>query len=306
MAASRHILMGDPSFFAIRRGANPHTRNRWGMKKRVDLGKAKAQWQEMVGILQGYGVAVHVIPPHEEFPGLVFPANAGVVMDPEIPRPLNERRYLLANLSPARAMEQQIYRDFLQGLGLKTLCIQAQFEGEADLTPWGDRWIFTYGPIKRNRWVPRFGIPPWRRIYGFRSSEGALPEIKNKLNLSDVMSLQLSQEAFYHGDTVLCSFGPNRKFLMVYGAGLSPSSRKKIIGERDVFWLDEAEAWNFAANSFPMFYRGNPLLFIPGGMSMGLRKQIEAKGIPTVPIQVSEFFEKGGGSVKCLIGDLGA
>jgi N-dimethylarginine dimethylaminohydrolase len=40
-------------------------------------------------------------------------------------------------------------------------------------------------------------------------------------------------------------------------------------------------------------------------VSVDLRKKIELEGIRTLTIDVSEFFEKGGGSVKCLIGDLG-
>jgi N-dimethylarginine dimethylaminohydrolase len=305
MAFSRVILMGDPSYFSIRRGANPHTRNRWGMKKWVDRGRAFAQWQDMVEVMRVHGVDVRVIPAHPEFSGLVFPANAGVVLDPENPHPLSERSYLLANLSPARAEEQKIYREFISALGIETLSIRAQFEGEADLIPWGDRWIFTYGRIERNRWVSQLGFPPWRRIYGFRSSQTALGEIKNILKNPQVMALELAQEAFYHGDTVLCSFGPERKYLLAYAGGLQEDSRKKLQDHLDVIWISDKDAWAFAANSFQIFFQGRFILFIPLGTSLHLRKQIESKGIETLTLDVSEFFEKGGGSVKCMIGDLG-
>jgi N-dimethylarginine dimethylaminohydrolase len=305
MTNSRIILMGDPSEFEIRKGANPHTRNRWGMKKRVDRGKAMEQWHRMGETLRSHGVKIHIIPPHRELPGLVFPANAGAILDPASPIPLHQRTYLLAKLSSAREQEQKIYRDFIEALGVKTESIQSQFEGEADLIPWGERWIFTYGRIKANRWAAQWGVPPWRRIYGFRSSQEALGEIKGKLKIGDVLPLELSQEAFYHGDTVLCSFGPERKLLLAFAAGLREESRKKLQGHTDVIWLTDSDAWAFAANSFQVQHKGASILFMPQGVSVDLRKKIELKGIRTLTIDVSEFFEKGGGSVKCLIGDLG-
>jgi len=44
---------------------------------------------------------------------------------------------------------------------------------------------------------------------------------------------------------------------------------------------------------------------MPEGASAKLKHQIEAKGVETVTMEVSEFLQKGGGAVKCMIGDLG-
>lgn len=306
MEFSRDILMGDPAFFSIRRGANPHTRNRWGIKKKVDRGRAREQWTRMTEILREYGVRIHVIPPHPDLPGLVFPANGGVVRDPERPLPLNRRRYLLANLSPARTAEEEIYRELIQGLGLKVERIRSQFEGEADLIPWGKGWIFTYGNLETPRWVPRWGIPPWRRVYGFRSARDALAELKAAWTTPWLLDLELSQEPFYHGDTVLTSFGPAREYLMVYGPGLKGEGLAKLRGDPHILWIPQKDARYFAANSFQILHQGQPVLFMPEGVSAALRSAIEAKGVETLTIDVSEFYDKGGGSVKCLIGDLGA
>lgn len=305
MNISRNILMGDPSEFTIRKGANPHTRDRWGIKKRVDRIRAKEQWLQMTEVLRRYGVQIHVIPPHPELPGLVYPANGGLVMDPERPIPLTERTYLLANLSPARERERKIYQRMIEGLGMKTESIRSPFEGEADLIPWGERWIFTYGKLEKNRWVLHWGFPPWRRTYGFRSSRNALDEIKEKIKASEIIPLELSREAFYHGDTVLCSFGPGRRYLLAFAGGLKETSQNKLKNNPDVLWLTDRDAWAFAANSFQVQEEGAFILFMPQGTSAELRKQIESKGVCTVVLDVSEFFEKGGGSVKCLIGDLG-
>jgi len=44
---------------------------------------------------------------------------------------------------------------------------------------------------------------------------------------------------------------------------------------------------------------------VPEGISDRLRAQIRERGVTYVQIDVSEFLAKGGGSVKCMIGDLG-
>ena len=36
MSALRCVLMGDPAHFSVQGGANPHTRTRWGTKRKVD------------------------------------------------------------------------------------------------------------------------------------------------------------------------------------------------------------------------------------------------------------------------------
>jgi N-dimethylarginine dimethylaminohydrolase len=44
---------------------------------------------------------------------------------------------------------------------------------------------------------------------------------------------------------------------------------------------------------------------LPGGVSERLQSQIRERGVNPVVVDVSEFLKKGGGSVKCMIGDLG-
>jgi len=41
------VLMGDPTHFSVVGGANPHTRDRWGRRKRVDRALAIQQWGEL-------------------------------------------------------------------------------------------------------------------------------------------------------------------------------------------------------------------------------------------------------------------
>ena len=44
---------------------------------------------------------------------------------------------------------------------------------------------------------------------------------------------------------------------------------------------------------------------MPDGVSERLLAQVRERGVTPIPVDVSEFLKKGGGSVKCMIGDLG-
>jgi N-dimethylarginine dimethylaminohydrolase len=298
-ALSHVVLMGDPAHFSVKGGANPHTRDRFGRRKHVDRALAIEQWRRMRELLGELGVRVHVIPPDPERPGLVYPANAGFRLGDE---------FVLSNLTPTRAAEQSAYRDAVAALGLQPRTIRARFEGEADLFPAGKHYLFTYGAIRRQRFVPRLGFPPWKRIYGFRSEPRALDEIARIRPFDrEVLRVELTDERFYHGDTCLCSFGPGRRALLAYLPALAPAARELLastFGGRLVP-LSDADAAIYAANSFHLERDGESLLVMPAGVSQELLSRVLDLGARPLTVDVSEFHKKGGGSVKCMVGDLG-
>ncbi|SRR5579883_1177815 len=303
---ARTIIMGDPQFFSVRGGANPHTRNALGLKKKVDPELARQQWHAMARALLAHGAEVFVVEARRELPGLVYPANAGFLY------PLEgcaaaAKTFHLANLLPTRAAEREVYRPFIESLGFKTSPIRHRFEGEADFFPAGRFMLFTYGKVERQRFVPAFALPPWRRIYGLRSEAETIEELRPIVPDREIVALELILEAHYHGDTVLCSFGPQREFLLAYMDGLSPPSRDRL---RDAFGgglieLSPADAALYAANSFQIRNEGRHYLFMPEGISAQLEGAVRERGVEPVKINVSEFMAKGGGSIKCMILDLG-
>ncbi|MBI2982091.1 MAG: hypothetical protein HYY44_07365 [Deltaproteobacteria bacterium] len=304
---SRAVLMGNPSHFRISGGANPFTRDWWGRKKFVDRSKAAEQWKELAGVLTRFGVRVFVIPPEPSHPGTVYPANAGFLNQLEEKIPIQKKRFILSNLLPSRAGEMPIYREFLKGLGFTTVNVKRRFEGEAELFPAGEGHVFTYGGVVKQRFVPQLGIPPWKRVYGFRTERDALRELRPYLGVAAVHDFELLQESHYHGDTVFCSFGEKREFLIAYLEGLAPESRERcarIFGDR-LIPLSTRDAFFYAANSFQVRTAEGLKLIVPEGASHILLKEIEARGVQPFPINVSEFLKKGGGAVKCMIGDLG-
>ncbi len=301
MAALTHtVLMGDPAHFSVVGGANPHTRDRWGRRKSVDRALAQAQWRRLHDQLRDLGLRVHVIPPDPTRPGLVYPANAGFRAGID---------FILSNLTPTRAAEQSAYRAAVESLGLRARTIAARFEGEADLFPAGKLLLFTYGEIRRQRFVPRWGMPPWKRVYGFRSDPAAVDEIAELAPFERPLErVRLVDERYYHGDTCLCSFGPGRASLLAWLPALDPTAAahlRGLFGER-LIPLDDADAAIYAANSFALDAGGESLLVMPAGVSARLRDAVRACGARPLEVDVSEFHKKGGGSVKCMIGDLGA
>jgi N-dimethylarginine dimethylaminohydrolase len=302
--------MGDPKHFGVHGGANPHTRNVLGIRRRVSSTLAHQQWHCLARALIAHGSEVCVIQAHPQLSGLVYPANAGFLY------PLNsggpnrassEKTFYLAHLLPTRAAEREIYGPFIRAMGYKTQDIHARFEGEADFFPAGSFMLFTHGVIERQRFVPHFGIPPWRRIYGFRSESAAFDELRLIVGDRRVLELELCLEAHYHGDTVLCSFGAEREFLLGYMAGLTMESRGRLreaFGNR-LIELSEHDAALYAANSFQVDDGGRLYLFMPEGISSDLTSEIRARSVEPVLVNVSEFLAKGGGSIKCMILDLG-
>ena len=305
--SSRVVLMGDPTYFSIRGGANPHTRTIWGKRKKVDRIKAIAQWRAFARLLTQFGVRVLVVPPDPTWTGLVYPANAGFLFPLDAPTPIPTKTFCLANLLSSRAGEQPIYDQFLRRCGFRTARLHARFEGEADFFPVGERYFFTYGRVEVQRFRFRLGVPPYERVYGFRSEIGALAELQQMAGDVEVVPLELRDEAYYHGDTALCAFGPSRQFVLAYLEALMPEacSRLQDSLKDAIIPLNTADAALYAANSFTLEKEDASYLFMPTGVSERLLAQIRERGVEPVTVEVSEFLRKGGGAVKCMIGDLG-
>jgi N-dimethylarginine dimethylaminohydrolase len=300
--------MGDPAFFSVKGGANPHTRTRWGTRRSVDRALAQRQWARLKDVLADLGVRVLVVPPDRAQPGLVYPANAGFLTDVDAEKPLAAKTFHLANLLPTRAGEKTHYRRVLEAAGFRCADFDSRFqmEGEADFFPVAHRYLLTHGRIERQRFVPTLGWPPWKRVYGFRTDARVEPLLAALVAPRPVLRIELVQEAHYHGDTALCAFGPGRRFLLAWRPALAPGAWERLEAAfPDAVPLSDDDAARYAANSFTVTQDGASHLVMPGGVSERLQAQVRERGVSPVVVDVSEFLKKGGGSVKCMIGDLG-
>jgi len=305
----RHVLMGDPTHFSVKGGANPHTRTRWGTRRRVDRERAIRQWHHLKRTLEELGVRVLVVPPDPAQPGLVYPANAGFLTDVDAEKPLSEKVFHLSNLLPTRAGERPHYECVLgvAGFRLERIDESYRFEGEADFFPAGDRYLLTHGQLERQRFVPAWGFPPWKRVYGFRTDARISGLLAPIVRPRPVLSLGLVLEAHYHGDTALCAFGPGRRHLLAWRPALAPRSWQQLeraFGDA-LLPLRDDDATRYAANSFTFTRGSESFLVLPDGVSQRLLDEVSERGVTPITVDVSEFLKKGGGSVKCMIGDLG-
>jgi N-dimethylarginine dimethylaminohydrolase len=306
----RTVLMGDPAHFSVKGGANPHTRTRWGTKRSVDRALAQQQWARLRDLLRDLGVRVLVVPPDPAQPGLVYPANAGFLTELDAEKPHAHKRFFLANLLPTRAGEKRHYRQVLTAAGFDVREIPARFrmEGEADFFPVAGQYVLTFGGIEKQRFVPALAMPPWKRVYGFRTDIAVEPLLRELVAPTEVLRIELVLEAHYHGDTALCAFGPRRELLLVYRAALAQGGWEKLaerFGAQNLIEIPEADAGRYAANSFTYTRGSESYLVMPGGISDALLAQVRERGVTPIVVDVSEFLKKGGGSVKCMIGDLG-
>jgi len=305
----RTVLMGDPSHFSVQGGANPHTRTRWGTLRKVDRERAIDQWYDLKYALEELDIRVIIVPPDPEQPGLVYPANAGFQSDVDHPDSVKAKVFTLSNLLPTRAGEKAHYRRVLEAekFLISEIDEQYRFEGEADFFPAGDVYLFTHGVLETQRFVPTLGIPPWKRVYGFRTDVRAESLLARKIAPIPIIKIGLVLEAHYHGDTALCAFGPNRGELMVYRDAIDVDDMRKLENhfEEHILQLSKEDAQHYAANSFAYERDGDCFLVMPQGVSEHLQHQVRDRGVTPITVDVSEFLKKGGGSVKCMIGDLG-
>jgi N-dimethylarginine dimethylaminohydrolase len=307
--ATRHVLMGDPNHFSVVGGANPHTRTRWGTRRTVDRERAIVQWHRLKDTLEDLGAHVLVVPPDPAQPGLVYPANAGFQSHVDTPEPISSKTFTLANLLPTRAGEKAHYRRELEAAGFRVVEIDPvyRFEGEADFFPAGDLHLLTHGRVEKQRFVPALSIPPWKRVYGFRTDVRVRQVIEQCVAPREILEIPLVLEAHYHGDTALCAFGTGRRHLLAYREAIDPTAWPQLdkhFGDH-LIELSREDAERYAANSFTLERDGESTLVMPGGVSDRLTATIRDHGVTPVTVDVSEFLKKGGGSVKCMIGDLG-
>jgi N-dimethylarginine dimethylaminohydrolase len=296
----------------VKGGANPHTRTRWGTRRRVDRALAIRQWGRLRDLLSDLGLRVLVAPPDPAQPGLVYPANAGFMRDVDAEEPLEKRRFYLANLLPTRAGEKPHYRRLLEGAGVTCLELDSRYrmEGEADFFPAGDLYLLTHGRLERQRFVPALGIPPWRRIYGFRTDARVEPLLHEIVGPArPILRIELRLETHYHGDTALCAFGPGRRLLLAWRPALDARGFAALLAcfGNALIELGDEDGRGYAANSFTYTAPGGgeSFLVLPEGVSQRLLAQVRELGVTPLTVDVSEFLKKGGGAVKCMIGDLG-
>jgi N-dimethylarginine dimethylaminohydrolase len=260
------ILMADPAFFDVAYVINPHMAANVG---RVDRALARRQWEAVRDAYRSIGWTVHVLPPVEGLPDLVFVANPSIAALRD-----GAPIAVLSNMAaPERRPEVEASAAFYRALGVPTVTVAAApVEGCGDLLWQGHRLLAGHG---------------------FRTSIEAGREVAEALGVPAV-PLRLVDPDFYHLDTCLLPLGPEVA-LYVPGAFAPESLTALRAAFRELVPVSEAEARAFACNGCSP--DGRHLLLPTGCPETGRRAR--ALGLEVLELDTSEFL-KSGGSVFCM------
>jgi N-dimethylarginine dimethylaminohydrolase len=257
----RRYLMCPPRYFRVAYQINP-----WMVAEVVaDADRAQEQWDNLVATLRAAGATVEIQPPEEDWPDLVFTANAGIV---------NGRQFVPARFRhPERQGEtaHDVAWFSAHGFDVSDLPLGVCQEGAGDALPVGSALV---------------------AAYRFRS-DAASHAYLSHLTGAAVRSIELVDERFYHLDLTLCPLDSRRAIIAPlawdrYGRAVMES----LIPEPLV--LEPEEAVQFCANSVVV---GSTVVMPACPPRVG--RQLEEWGFDVAVCDVSEFLKAGGGC-RCL------
>ncbi len=233
---------------------------------RVDLDRARGQWEDLVTSLRSAGAEVELLSPQAGLPDLVFTANAGLV---------NGNQYIPSRFRhQERRAEVPRYLEWFRARGyhVHELPEGVCHEGAGDALPFAGVLVA--------------GGSRWR-------SDAAAHAYVSRLTGAAVQSVELADERFYHLDMTFCPLDDRRAILAP--TAWSEHGRKamrSLVPEPLV--LDDDEASSLCANSVVV---GSTVHMPACPPRVG--RLLEAWGFDAVVCDVSEFLKAGGGC-RCL------
>jgi N-dimethylarginine dimethylaminohydrolase len=257
----RRYLMCPPAYFDVLYEINP-----WMHRDvKVDLERARGQWERLVDALRAAGAAIEVMEPHPDLPDLVFTANAGIV---------NRDQFVASRFRhPERQAEVPYDIEWFEkhGFVVDTLPDGVSFEGAGDALPFGRALLAGYR---------------------FRSDAGSHAYL-SQLTGAAVRSVELVDARLYHLDLTFCPLD-DRRAIVAPDAWDSYGRRvvEALVPEPLVLGLDDALL--FCANSVIV---GTNVVMPSCPPAVGRR--LEAWGFDVVVSPVDEFLKAGGGC-RCL------
>lgn len=262
------ILMCPPDGYGVNYVINPWME---GQQGRVDLGRARTEWQRLHHEVSVRARVELITPPtlDDNLPDMVFTANAGLIL--EDAAVLSQFRFA------ERQGEEARFSHWLEAAGLRVITLPGDrpFEGEGDALLQPGESILWMG-------------------HGVRSSLEAAPILAEELRL-EVLPLRLVDPRYYHLDTCFCPLTDGR-LLWLPGA-FDETSRQLIqrrIPEDRRIAASEHDGELFACNALQL---GHDLLL--NDCTPALADRLGEFGLRVIRCPVPSFLQAGGG-VKCL------
>lgn len=263
--SSPRFLMCPPDYYDVDYVINPWME---GNLHKPSRDRAVEQWQGLFHVLKDH-TKVDLIDPQPGLPDLVFTANAGLV--------LGDTVVLSRFFHKERQGEEPYFKQWFaeQGYTVHELPKDLPFEGAGDaLLDREGRWL----------WAG----------YGFRSELDSHPYLAKWLD-TEVLSLRLMDERFYHLDTCFCPLTGG--YLLYYPPAFDAYSNRMIemrVPESKRIAVGEADAVNFACNAVNF-----EQTVVMNKASEELKQRLLAVNFQIVETPLTEFL-KAGGAAKCL------
>ncbi|MBV8883735.1 MAG: TIGR00300 family protein [Chroococcidiopsidaceae cyanobacterium CP_BM_RX_35] len=265
MTSSIRFLMCSPDHYDVDYVINPWME---GNIHKSSRDRAVEQWHELFHILKHHAV-VDLVKPQLGWPDMVFTANAGLVLGNTV--------VLSRFLHKERQGEEPHFKEWFEDKGYTVyeLPKDLPFEGAGDaLLDREGRWL----------WAG----------YGFRSELDSHPYLAKWLD-TEVLSLRLMDERFYHLDTCFCPLKGG--YLLYYPPAFDSYSNRliemRVPPERRIA-INEADAVNFACNAVNI-----DEVVVMNQASEALKEHLADAGFRVLETPLTEFL-KAGGAAKCL------
>lgn len=264
MGEKEKILMCPPNFYGIKYEINP-----W-MNVEIQSNQEKAikQWNDLYKILkEDLNVDVKLIEPKEDVPDMVFTANAAVMY--------RKKAVISKFRFPQRQPEEKYFADWFNDNGYEVITLPdgMAFEGAGDA-------LYLDG-ILYSGYIPRSDIVSHTYI--------------SELLKIPVVSLELSNQNFYHLDTCFCPL--ENGYLIYYPDAFDKYANKVIennVSEEKRIIVNDEEASYFTCNAVNI--NKNVVTNVTTKRFSDLLTQ---KGFNHIQTDLSEYM-KAGGAAKCL------
>ncbi|SCE87483.1 N-Dimethylarginine dimethylaminohydrolase [Micromonospora coriariae] len=263
----RTYLMCSPAHFAVEYAINP-----WmDVTTPVDRELAVKQWDRLRETLVGLGHEVHLLTAERGLPDMVYAANGGFVVDGSV--------YGARFKHEQRAAEAALHHAFYESQGWRFIAPSETNEGEGD---------FAYVPEAHGGLI--------LAGHGFRTEIPAHAEAQEALG-RPVVSLRLIDPRFYHLDVALAAIDDAN---IVYFPGAFSAASQRVLTQLfpDAVIADDEDAMAFGLNLV-----SDGANVVLNSEATRLAGKLKAAGYTPVPVELAEL-KKGGGSVKCCIGEL--
>ncbi|EAZ88818.1 bifunctional arginine dihydrolase/ornithine cyclodeaminase [Crocosphaera chwakensis] len=265
MTDSIRILMCAPDHYDVDYVINPWME---GNIHKSARDRSVEQWNQLYHAIKERAI-VELVEPQKGWPDMVFTANAGLV--------LGDNAIVSRFYHKERQGEEPYFKEWFanNGFNVFELPKDLPFEGAGDA-------LFD----REGRWL-------WAG-YGFRSELDSHPYIAQWLD-TEVLSLRLIDERFYHLDTCFCPLTGG--YLLYYPPAFDAYSNRLIelrIPEEKRIIVEEPDAVKFACNAVNINHT-----IIMNQISESLKQRLNDVGFEVVQTPLSEFL-KAGGAAKCL------